>query len=113
MVVGFQCKDVRCWFAQDFLDEDVPRICPVCNNKNYRLIYRKEPKKKSQLINIDGTSRGNPRLSWSMGVNRADIPAMMKKFPDRTYHPVTGQLLVESRQHKKRLMREHGFEELS
>jgi hypothetical protein len=48
-----------------------------------------------------------------MGVNRTDIPAMKKKYPDRTYHPETGQLLVESRPHKKRLMKEHDMYEMS
>lgn len=109
----FQCKSKVCWYNEVYEDELAPLKCPKCGSRNYRLSYPETKRVPEEYINIDGSSRGNPRLSWSMGVNRADIPAMMKKYPDRTYHPKTGQLLVESRQHKKRLMREHGFEELS
>jgi len=112
-MIGFQCKSKSCWFYEDYECGEFPHFCPECGSKTYRLIFHKEPKKKTKFVNIDGTSRGNPRWSWSMGVNRQDIPAMTKKYPDRKYHPVTGQLLVESRQHKKRLMKEHGMEELS
>ncbi len=55
--------------------------------------------------------KDNPRWSWAMGANVKDIPKLMKKYPDRTYNPKTGQLLVKNRTEKKKLMREHGMEE--
>jgi len=107
----FECLNKRCYHEEYCQDFEAPHVCPECNGKHYRLRFLKEPKKKKNFVNIDGTSRGNPRLSWAMGVNRQDIPEMQKRYPDRKYHPKTGQLLVESRQHKKKLMKEHGFEE--
>lgn len=112
-MLEFQCKYRSCWFNKIYEDDIAPLKCPKCGSRNYRLCFLKEPKKKTPIVNIDGTSKGNPRLSWSMGVNPQDIPTMMKKYPDRKYHPETGQLLVESRQHKKRLMHEHNMYEMS
>jgi len=65
----------------------------------------------NQSGDFSRTMRTNPRWSWSMGVNISEIPKMMKQYPDRKYNPVTGQLLVESRHHKKKLMRENGMYE--
>jgi len=62
-----------------------------------------------QVVNIG--YKDNPRWSWSMGVNVEDIPKMMKQYPDRTYHPETGQLLVKNRPEKRKLAKQHGMEE--
>ena len=107
----FRCNNKRCWFNEVFEDNLVPRACPKCNGRNYQLSIGKELTKEIPFVNIG--YKDNPRWSWSMGVNVQDIPVMMKKYSDRTYNPKTGQLLVKNRPNKKRLMREHGLEELS
>lgn len=113
MLIEFQCKSRTCWFNATYEDGLEPLKCPKCGGRNCRIGFVKERKRNIPVVNIDGSSKGNPRWSWSMGVNIQDIPTMMKQYPDRTYNPETGQLLVEHRQHKKRLMREHDMEELS
>jgi len=110
-MLEFQCKNKVCWFSDVYEDKLTPRVCPKCGGRNYRLGFIKKQKEKKEFVNIG--YKDNPRWSWSMGVNIQDIPAMMKKYPDRTYNPKTGQLLVKNRPNKKRLMREHGLEELS
>jgi len=60
---------------------------------------------------INATMKSNERWSFSMGIHVDKIPEMEKKYPDRTYHPKTGQLLVRNRVHKKKLMKEHGMTE--
>lgn len=60
---------------------------------------------------VDALLKENERWSWSMGVNKQDIPAAMKKFPGSTYHPETGQLLIKSRQHKLAELKRRGMEE--
>lgn len=99
----FTCK--MCDFEGEY--EDSPMECPTCNLRFYRITFLKESGTKTH--SRWGTN--HPRWSWSMGVNRQDIPKMMKQYPDREYNPVTGQLKVNNRPHKKKLMREHNMEE--
>lgn len=106
---NFECK--RCNFEKFYEPMKSPNACPQCGSKWYRLRYIKEAPKKTKFVNIAFDE--NPRWSWSMGVNIQDIPEMTKKYPDRVYHPKTGQLLVRNRPHKKQLIREHNMEELS
>lgn len=108
-MVNFQCKSKACWFSETYEDGLAPRRCPECGGQTYRLSFPKELKEKKPFVNVG--YKDNPRWSWSMGVNKSDIPEMMRKYPNRTYHPKTGQLLVKNRPEKKRLMREHNLEE--
>jgi hypothetical protein len=62
---------------------------------------------------FDETCKSHERWSWSMGVNRQDIPSAMKKYPGSEYHPQTGQLKIKNRKHKlyelkRRQMEEYG-----
>ena len=59
------------------------------------------------------TMKSHERWSWAMGVHVDDIPKMNKLYPDRTYHPETGQLKVTSRSHKKKLLEENNMVELN
>jgi hypothetical protein len=108
-MVNYTCKNKRCNLEGYFKDGQVPKVCPNCGGKSCTLRFVKEYGEKTH----SRWGAHHPRWSWSMGVNRTDIPAMKKKYPDRTYHPETGQLLVESRPHKKRLMKEHDMYEMS
>ena len=99
----FTCK--MCNFEEEF--EDSPIECPACGRRFYRITFLKESGAKTN----SRWGANHPRWSWSMGINVSEIPKMMKQFPNRKYNPVTGQLLVENRTCKKRLMKEHGYEE--
>jgi hypothetical protein len=105
----FVCK--MCDFNGIYDFNDTPIHCPKCNLGFYSLRPYKESTVKEKFVNIG--YKDSPRWSWSLGVNVQDIPAMMKKYPDREYHPVTGQLKVKNRPHKKRLMKEHNMYEMS
>lgn len=83
--------------------------CPECSGEAGRS-FCDELRYKSR---VDATMIENERWSWSMGVHVNDIPEMNRKYPDREYHPRTGQLLIKHRQHKKQLMRENDYEEYS
>lgn len=109
MIEEFTCK--MCKFVEEYPNEDSPMKCPKCGHGFYRLRFIKENKAKGRFVNIG--YKDNPRWSWSMGVNPQDIPAMMEKYPDREYNPVTGQLKVKNRPHKRQLMREHDMYEQS
>lgn len=100
----FTCK--MCKFEEEY--EDAPAKCPECGLTFYRITFLKEPGAKSK----SRWGANHPRWSWSLGINRQDIPTMKKKHPDRTYHSITGQLLIENRKHKKQMMKEHGAYEL-
>lgn len=108
-MVAFECLNKRCNYEEYYKDSDAPHICPDCDGKWYRLRFVKEPKKKRPFVNI--AYPDNERWSWSMGVNVQDIPEMTRRYPDREYHPKTGQLRVKNRPHKKQLMKEHKMEE--
>jgi len=110
-MIKFICRNKACNFDDYYEDELTPLVCPGCGGKWYCLRFCKERKEKTPFVCVG--YKDNPRWSWSMGVNPADVPAMMKKYPDREYHPKTGQLRVKNRPHKKRLMREHEMYELS
>lgn len=103
MIDLFECK--ICGFTKEYKEFESPSKCPNCNVVFYRLSTLKELGAKSK----SRWGANHPRWSWSMGVNIQDIPKMMKQYPDRKYNPVTGQLLVENRSCKKRLMKEHGM----
>lgn len=110
-MVNYTCKNKQCNFDEYFEDGLAPLTCPDCGGKSCSLRFCKEVKKKTRFVNIG--YKDNPRWSWSMGVNPADVPVMMEKYPDRKYRSDTGQLLVESRPHKKKLMKEHDMYEMS
>lgn len=99
----FTCK--MCRFEGKY--EDAPAKCPECGLTFYRITFLKESGAKSK----SRWGANHPRWSWAMGVNISEIPKMTKQYPDRKYNPVTGQLLVENRTHKKKLMRENGMYE--
>lgn len=108
MLVSFECR--RCSFKKLYKDnEEPPYSCPSCDTKWYRLRFVKEKPKKKKFVNLG--YKDSPRWSWSMGIHVDQIPEMMKKYPNRTYHPKTGQLLVKNRTEKKKLMKEHGMVE--
>jgi len=87
-------------------------ICPDCKSKTeIKCVDKNLVGSNRGECYVDMLMRDNPRWSWAMGVNWQDIPRMLKKYPDREYHPKTGQLLVRNRAHKKRLMREHNMDE--
>lgn len=113
-VVSYNCECGYSAFEDEYVDS-WDGTCINCGEKQrqYRILYRKEskPKNKSNFCNIDSQQKDNLRWSWSMGIDIRDIPKMKKLYPDREYHPKTGQLLVKNRQHKKRLMKEHGLHE--
>jgi len=84
-----------------------PQECPQCQEKAPRDV-------ESELANMgdfDETTKDHERWSWSMGVNVHEIPEILRRYPDREYHPKTGQLKVRNRQHKLKLMKEHSMEE--
>ena len=81
--------------------------CPSCNGPSGRDVEAE----LKDMGNFNETMQDHPRWSWSMGIHRDRIPEMRKKFPDRNYHPKTGQLEVRNRKHKLQLMKEHGMEE--
>jgi hypothetical protein len=62
---------------------------------------------------FNALTKDNERWSTAMGVLPEKIPEAMRQFPDRTYHPETGDLLVRNRQHKKKLMKENKVQELA
>jgi len=110
MIKEYTCTS--CGYYKEFkLKEKTPTPCPECGSKSCRIVFRDGTKIKSRQCNIDSQMVENPRWSWSMGINVDKIPEMKKRFPDREYHPKTGQLLVKSRHHKKKLMKEHGMVE--
>jgi hypothetical protein len=111
-MIHYKCLNKQCNF-EEYYDKagNSPNNCPECGRGSCRLTFCKERKEKKPFVGIG--YKDNPRWSWSMGVNVQDIPTMMKKYPDRQYHPKTGQLLVKSRPHKKRLMKQHGMYEMS
>jgi len=93
-----------------FQKEGSESKCPKHGTLRYRL--HPEKVKRYNRINIDGSSRGNGRWSKTMGINPNQIEEFKKHYPDRTYHPQTGDLWIEHRQHKKRLLKEQHLSEL-
>jgi len=108
-MINFECRNKTCYFEELYEYGKAPHSCPKCGGRWFTLRFLKGPKKKKKFVNIAYSD--NERWSWSMGVNRQDISEMNRKYPDRTYHPKTGQLLVKNRPHKKKLMKEHNLEE--
>ena len=60
---------------------------------------------------VDSLMKENHRWSDSMGCNPEEIPRNMKRFPNSTYHPHTGQLLIKNRHHKLKEMKSRGYVE--
>lgn len=90
-------------------------VCPKCGLKQRR-VRIEYPRNRTihdfkNKGGVDALMRDNERWSWSMGINPEDIPKAMKQFPNATYHPKTGQLLVRNRAHKLRQMKERGLVE--
>ena len=91
-----------------------PEPCPDCGGvaKHKHVIKGSEQDpniSKGRFVGIG--YKDNPRWSWAMGINVDEIPEMMRRYPDRNYHPKTGQLEVRNRPHKKKLMKQHNMEE--
>jgi len=105
----FVCK--LCNFNGVYNEFEAPLRCPECGHGFYSLRPYKESNLDKQFVNIG--YKDNLRWSWSLGVHVDKIPEMQRKYPDRVYHPKTGQLLIKNRPMKKKYMREHGVEELS
>jgi hypothetical protein len=109
MIDEFTCK--LCNFTKEYEEFKSPMKCPECGHGFYRLTCLKKSRETENFVSIG--YQDSPRWSWSMGVNPQDIPAMMQRYPNRQYHPKTGQLLVKNRPHKRKLMKEHRMHELS
>ncbi len=75
--------------------------CEICKNGRARRMYTLGP----------GVSSGAGRSFWSkaMGVLPEQISEMKRHYPDHTYHPTTGDLLVEGPQHRNKLCKELGM----
>jgi len=74
--------------------------------------YCGKPAKRSlsdEQVNTDCVSR--ERWSDAMGINPDQIADFRKAYPDSVYDN-EGRLLVKSRAHKKKLMKERGYVEL-
>lgn len=110
-MINYICRNKQCNFDEYYEDGLAPLACPACGSKSCTLRFCKEVKRKVPFVSIG--YKDNPRWSWSMGVNPADIPAMKERYPDRNYRPDTGQLEVRNRPHKKQLMKQHGMYEQS
>ncbi len=104
----FVCK--LCGFNDVYEEFKAPLKCPKCGHGFYSLRPYKESNPNEKFVSMG--FKDNPRWSWSLGVHVDKIPEMMKKYPDRTYNPKTGQLLIKNRTMKKRYMKEHGAYEL-
>lgn len=102
-MIEFRCR--TCSFVQTYCDESAPICCPKCNSGSYRLTYLSKEMQPTEVVGICFPNK--ERWSWSMGCHVNQIPEMMAKYPGRTYNPKTGQLLIQNRTEKKRLMREH------
>jgi len=104
MIYSYRCENCGMEFDEHCSMKDRNKIkkCPSCNHGASRNLV-------AEMTNVDSQHKENHRWSWAMGVNVDQIPEMKKRYPDRTYHERTGQLLVKSRQHKKQLLREHGM----
>ena len=85
-------------------DRDKPKVCE-CNYTAPRDIKSEFAGKTS----VDCTMKENERWSWSMGVHTDQIPAMEKMYPGSRYHPLTGQLQIRNREHKKQEMKRRGL----
>ena len=110
MIDEFTCK--LCNFVKEYTEFEAPLKCPECGHGFYRLTVLEKPRETiGEFVSLG--YKDNPRWSWSMGVNPSDIPAMMKQYPNREYHPKTGQLKVKNRPHKLKLMKEHDMYEQS
>jgi len=109
MIDEFRCK--LCDFIKEYEEFQSPTKCPECGHRFYRLTFLQATRSQENFVSIG--YKDSPRWSWSMGVNPSDIPTMMQKYPEREYHPKTGQLKVKNRPHKRRLMKEHDMHELS
>lgn len=107
MIVYFYCS--CCDFVEGYTNDDEPMECPKCGSKWYTLHFGK--KQEDRSVNIDGTSRGNERLSSSLGCNPNEINKFKKMYPGSEYTP-DGRLVIKSRQHKKYEMKRRGYAEL-
>ena len=106
MLVHFYCKG--CDFVGRYVDDDEPFQCPDCDSKWYILRFGGE--KEDQSVNIDGTSRGHQRLSFSLGCNPDEIKKFEKLYPGSKYTP-DGRLVINSRQHKLQELKRRGYAE--
>ena len=68
--------------------------CPYCGATGHRDVEYE----LNTMSDFDETCK-NERWSWSMGVNRQDIPEMTRKYPGSEYREDTGQLRIKSINH--------------
>lgn len=101
LVIRFQCLNKVCNFTQEFLEEDDPDACPVCDSKRYRVTFLKES--GAEINSRWGAN--HPRWSTSMGVPAGQVNDFRKRFPGSTYSN-DGRLLIKNRTDKKRQMAE-------
>ncbi len=95
--------------------------CPNCGTKEEVFTPKYEPpefidckcgSRKKKIISLPNTDlKNNERLSNVMGVNPRQIPEAEKRFPGSKYTP-EGKLIINSRQDKKKKMKERGLTEL-
>lgn len=105
-MINWECK--ACSFEQLYKDsEELPRCCPKCDSRWYRIRYCKE-RVKTDFVNIAFPEK--ERWSWAMGCNPEEIPNMVKKYPGSEYNP-DGQLKIRNRTHKKYEMKRRGIKE--
>ncbi len=100
----YECKDCGSVFEVFLPGTGNPAaeiVCELCNKEKARRVYS---------LGRGGRS-GNGRSFWSksMGVLPEQIPEMKQHFPDHTYHPQTGDLLVEGPRHRNKLCKELGM----
>ena len=100
----FECLNKVCNFTQEFLDEDEPDACPMCDSKWYRVRFcgDREP---DDVSKTNWYEKENERWSTSMGVPAGQVKQFSERFPDSTYSP-DGRLLIKNRADKKRQMAE-------
>jgi len=83
--------------------------CPHCGASGNRDVEYE----LNTMSDFNETCKDHERWSWSMGVNRQDIPEMTRKYPGSEYHPITGQLKIKNRNHKLRELKRRDMVEYS
>jgi len=110
---------ITVWFCKEcdkiFRTSQVDRYNPFCDSCDGKLkpkcMEKNKVEQKRDKCFVDILMQDNPRWSTAMGCGTHQIPEMMKHYPDATYNPETGDLLVKNRAHKKKQMRERGLDE--
>jgi putative FmdB family regulatory protein len=95
--------------------------CPNCGTIEEVFVQNYDPEqyikckcgsRKKKMISLPNTDlKNNERFSNVMGVNPRQIKEAEKRFPGSKYTP-DGRLIINSRQDKKKKMKERGLTEL-